>query len=258
MNERFEEDLVQAAFGDLTLEEAAEIERQAMQDPEAAKALTSYREMSEGLRSLREVPEHQLSTERLRHAILSQGLAPRRASWGFGRLLIPAGAVAMTVLGYMALNPSLRVQPQVVARPGIGNRIVIGSGGQVASDSKVFENDLMKQFADELSGRGSLAERSSLPTDEPALKRNSSPPARARSRTRYTGISVAATSYGPDPGPDGNIDGGGNPAMASADSAPQPQPDNSGIVVIESDSERATGANRATEVDSARNVVIGG
>lgn len=258
MNGRFEEDLVQAAFGDLTSEQTAEVERKASQDSETARIFASYKDMSEGLKSLREVPDHQLSTERLRHAILSQGLAPRRSGWGFGWLLVPAGAVAMTVLGYQLLKSEHSTTAGVASRQERSNPLVVGATGDVASNGKLLERDLMKLFEEELSGGGSVTERSSLPTDEPSTTRSSQLPSRARSRVEYTGISVGATSFGPDPGSvEASVEGSGSPAM-TADTTPGPQQDNSGIVVIEPDRDHATGANRATEVSSARNVVIGG
>src|SRR5687768_3632873 len=96
MNRRLEEELLQTAFGEASPEEMALLESRVMSDPEAAKALRTYQFMKEGLKDLGDVPEHQLSTERLRHAILEQGLKPKRESGNpFVWLLMPAAVAAL-------------------------------------------------------------------------------------------------------------------------------------------------------------------
>jgi hypothetical protein len=77
MNGKFEERLARLAFGDLTPEETQRLEREALGNPDAARVLMEYSAMRDGLRSLgADVPADQLSKERLRDAILGQGLRP--------------------------------------------------------------------------------------------------------------------------------------------------------------------------------------
>ena len=104
MDKKFEEKLLAAAFGDLTPEESEHLESRIGLDPEAEKALQEMRQIKQGLRELADVPPHQLSTERLRHAILHEGLKPRTQRWSFGWLAAPAAAAAALVAAYVAVS----------------------------------------------------------------------------------------------------------------------------------------------------------
>ncbi|MHB8636321.1 MAG: hypothetical protein ACYC96_07605 [Fimbriimonadaceae bacterium] len=75
MKKRLEDRLIEVAFGDRTELTASE---QAA-TPEAAARLKEYRLMRSALSQLREMPDHQLSTERLRERLLHQGLKRRRS-----------------------------------------------------------------------------------------------------------------------------------------------------------------------------------
>ena len=78
MRKRFEEELAQLAFGDLSSDRAAELRARADADPDAAQTFDTYCRMKEELRSLAvDVPAEQLSTERLRDAILKRGLTEK-------------------------------------------------------------------------------------------------------------------------------------------------------------------------------------
>jgi hypothetical protein len=75
MKKRLEDRLIEFAFSDRTETDVAELAT----TPETAARLKEYRAMRSALGSLRELPEHQLSTERLREALLHQGLKRRRS-----------------------------------------------------------------------------------------------------------------------------------------------------------------------------------
>jgi len=103
MNRKREEELMQLAFGDLR-REMGHVQGEISADPEAAKTYQAYCEMREGLKALRDVPEMQLSTERLRDAILKEGLQPKPASgWNWSWLATPiaVGACAFVVVTMM-------------------------------------------------------------------------------------------------------------------------------------------------------------
>lgn len=103
MNRKREEELMQLAFGDLR-REMGHLQGEISADPEAAKTYQAYCEMREGLKALRDVPEMQLSTERLRDAILKEGLQPKPASgWNWSWLATPiaVGACAFVVVTMM-------------------------------------------------------------------------------------------------------------------------------------------------------------
>src|SRR5690349_10801263 len=125
MNRKLEDAMVRLAFGDVTPEESAALEREAQHDPEAARALASYRRMREGLKDLHEIPEDQLSKERLRHAILSQGLRPKPVPSGRSWLWMPAAAATLA-FGMILMRGGTN-SPEV--------SIVGSAGGSVATNS---------------------------------------------------------------------------------------------------------------------------
>jgi hypothetical protein len=69
--------MIDLAFGEFSETEAAELETLAGADPIAAKQLQELRCLKSDLKALSEIPPHQLSNDRLRDAILGQGLKPK-------------------------------------------------------------------------------------------------------------------------------------------------------------------------------------
>src|SRR5690606_40471200 len=92
--------LAKAAFGESDLSEDRLIEEWLAQDAQAQEQHTQFVALKEGLRSLADVPECQLSSERLRDAILSQGVKPvRTTTW----LKWAAPALVAASLGLFAI-----------------------------------------------------------------------------------------------------------------------------------------------------------
>lgn len=97
MERNYEDKLMELAFGELNPEEATRLEARLEADPLAARDVAFTRLMREDLLSLADnVPPDQLSKERLRQAILGNGLhpVPMRRSLGLGWLWAPAAAFA--------------------------------------------------------------------------------------------------------------------------------------------------------------------
>src|SRR3569832_1202380 len=95
MKKKLEEKLAMLAFGDLNPEETTRLEMEVAGDRDAMLALEDYRGMRSGLKAMGDVPEHQLSTVRLCHAILNLGLKPMSRPQ-FGWLWMPAAAAVLT------------------------------------------------------------------------------------------------------------------------------------------------------------------
>lgn len=115
MNAKLEEKLAQLAFGDLSPEEAARIEAQVRNDPEALHALNMYHGMRAELRGLKDIPQDQMSKERLRDAILAQGLKPKATSkFGWGWLWMPAMASVLAVGIMLVRGNDVVEQPNIV------------------------------------------------------------------------------------------------------------------------------------------------
>lgn len=101
MNQRDYDLIVRAAFGESERGEEAFVEEMLRRDPEAKALFEEFSSLQGGLRDLDDVPACQLSTERLRQAILDQGVkplrrAPFRAFWGVG--LATAACLALTLV----------------------------------------------------------------------------------------------------------------------------------------------------------------
>lgn len=95
--------LAKAAFNETSPDEDRLIEEWLANDAEAQQAKREFDGLREGLRSLADVPECQLSNERLRDAILSQGVKPKTSAFQAWKWAVPtlvaacATALAVTV-----------------------------------------------------------------------------------------------------------------------------------------------------------------
>jgi hypothetical protein len=265
MNGKFEERLARLAFGDLTPEETRELERQAVGNPEAARVLNEYCAMRDGLRGLgTDVPPDQLSKERLRDAILAQGLRPQAepaAAPNRGWLWMPvlAGALAFAVF-------TLRGGPTHSAAPTV-----------VLNDAKMppLNVDLPQPTLPTPgpSTSGLVAQTSPKAIVKPEMKlvRNEAPPRSARrSRVRKTIIlqdRIVEPTPPPQEDPKTRIAQNDTPKPPETDPAkttanPEAtvvaQASPGPIVLIDSSKDAQTGANNATEVGTASNVLVGG
>lgn len=102
-----EDDLIQLAFGDLKKEHADALRQACSADAEASETLRSYEMMREGLLGLKDIPEMQMSTERLRDAILKDGLKPHPQSrFNWNLLAWPVSLGLAATMGWMYLKPS--------------------------------------------------------------------------------------------------------------------------------------------------------
>jgi hypothetical protein len=247
---KFEDKLAQLAFGDLSPEEAKRVEAQAKADPESARMLDAYRSMKSGLRNLAEVPDDQMSKERLRDAILGQGLKPERAkSGGIGWIWMPATA-AVLAAGLMlfknrpveptiALNPQSAQQDKVVLNVPDMTDLRTNVIGQPFTPGGV-------QIEKSAAAVARVTPRPSIFKEAP--KRLTTPQI---SKLEYTPLSdgpkfdTVATNSEPAP------------TTSSVDEGPVGEANTSPIVMIEDNKDSNTGAFKATEV-GASNVVIGG
>ena len=103
-----EDRLVRYAFGDVSDHERAEVEALIARDPEARRTVDQYASMRDDLGRMREVPEDQMSRERLRDAILARGLRTdplpvSRSRWQW--LWMPVAACALA-FAYVAIPHS--------------------------------------------------------------------------------------------------------------------------------------------------------
>lgn len=281
MNGKFEEKLAQLAFGDISSEEAARIEAQVHKNPEAARRLAEYRDMRGGLRAMADVPEHQLSNERLREAILARGLnsqpvedRPARRGFGAGWVWMPVAACA---LGFFLISTRHKPVPPGGPVIELGNSVA----ATTASDGHFAFNDTPTDMFPSKRVTASDIKPTVPATTSPKTSAIATPvvdiePSSSRhhfSRNRVSRREVeevanplfTADSTVVPPKWDNH------PITTPIEPPKAPKPtdkpkltdtrvaDDSGpIVLINSDTDADTGAPTATEVGTASNVVIGG
>lgn len=274
MNRKREEELMQLAFGDLRREESGRLQAELNGDPEAVKAFDVYCEMREGLKALRDVPEMQLSTERLREAILRDGLQPKRTpAWNWSWLATPiaVGACAFVVVSAM------RKPAEILPGTSTANGLVVGDFTKSGLDAPPSIMNIgpiqLDSRPDQKSG-GAV----SPPAVTAVATDSNEAPVRRRNRSRAVST-VAMLETTKVPGLARSLNAPSNSpnlneradllvasSLSSRDQAAPPmgfaQPDHNmsdsnEIVRIDSRVDTETGAAKAVEVGS-RNVEIGG
>lgn len=124
MFEKKEDKLFDFAFGELSAQEAQLIEAELMKDAPSQAEVDFLRTMKSDLASFRDIPEMQYSKERLRSAILEQGLKPKKpiGNW-LNWVLAPSAMAGVFALGFILMNGVNRKAPTYV--PGPDNRVAM-------------------------------------------------------------------------------------------------------------------------------------
>ncbi len=228
MKRKLEDQLIRLSFGDLSKEEADRIRAEVRGDAEATRMLDELQGLKSDLRSLKDVPPDQLSTERLRHAILNQGLKPKKTMGPIVGWLWAPATVMLLVFSVSLMRLRLS-EPRLPHVGGINapaprhNPVVTPSQGTQSTGDAAAQDD--ESFVDDSSS-------------------DYRPVARAHpSSSRIKRIEGAIQSGIPD-----KTDPGDDVAMTPS----------SPLVLIATDSDNDTGAKRATEVDSPTDVLISG
>lgn len=274
MRKKIEEELAKLAFGDLDADAARRLELQTQADPEASKTFDSYCRMKNELRSLcTDVPDDQLSKDRLREAILTRGLKEHRPVSRLSWLWMPAAAAVLAfsfvalkgriptgggnAMGPMVVDNSNGKIPAIegvgVERPPVNTAIVAAK----SEPAKIVVEKTPTVVAMN-TDRGSRNRRENVYED----------------RNSYESRGMLASSVPLDLKEDGTplVNGSiSEPVIfdstlvsreekRDADARPQPlaavsQPK---IVLITSETDANTGTMKATEVESTANVLVGG
>ncbi len=247
------DEILQIAFGDTN--DSARIEQLRETSHEAIREIESLRNIKLNLQQL-PVPECQLSTERLRDAILNTGLGEKTTSsqpmWKLA--WVPVAVLAVTFFGSQMIRSSRLTEPTLM-----GASIVKEEGPDVAIDFNPTIQDVFPDFPDT---EPIIIEN---PTSAPAIKHSNrkpnyasrsgssrtvllvkSEPAAKSALTAMETVAVSTPSA---------LGGGGLPIEAMA---PSGVSSDSGIVLIGSDRDSMTGANKAIEVTDTSSMVTGG
>lgn len=188
MNRKREDELMQLAFGDLRRDDSQGLHAQVETDPEAAKAYGAYCEMRDGLRALKEIPEMQLSTERLRDAILKEGLQPKRESaWNWSWLATPIAVGACAFVVVVALR-----------KPAMDTPLASSGGALITGESVAlhpqFKSGILEPNTIDFGNIAEPARETTPPAVIQATKTTDAPKATRRrsAGTRRSSVSVAA------------------------------------------------------------------
>lgn len=277
MRKKIEEELAKLAFGDLDADTARRLELQTQADPEATKTFESYCRMKNELRSLcTDVPDDQLSKDRLREAILTRGLKEHRPVSRLSWLWMPAAA-AVLAFSFVALKGRIptggsSVGPMVMDYTSgkLPNAEGIGIVRPDASDAVASNSARTKVVVDKEPTEVAMN------TERPQRDRRSfyeQPGDRGEDgSTRMRGSDINLTdanlplardealmtpvSFGPSRELESSeekkqFDARDQARPAGVSSQPK-------IVLITSETDANTGTMKATEVESTANVLVGG
>ena len=273
------------AFGELSDAEIAKIESELMLDDAFQSEANLLKDLKSDLKSFEEIPEMQFSTERLRDAILGQGLKPKKVapqwlSW----VSAPMALASVVLLAFVftgGVNRMLgRQQNPVYVSAGSSQSATSLSGPMVAVNESTFSlqskatgsqvsssaNQTPKSEDEKMQG-GRKGNRRMNPRNErakglvaaidtssrPSLARPASQSARSMRNMGVPGGvnnevagNVSISDTAPEQGSASII------SAAKAEVAPTE------IVILNSERDAGTGAAIATEVKNPTNVVIGG
>lgn len=249
--------IIKAGFGELSPDEQARLDALT---PEEREQVEQVKMVRDGLKALRDVPECQMSSERLRDAILNQGVAPSRQSkpWTFAVF-----AAAAILVAYFGAQLDVLGEPDAVGTVGPDSGSVdfenvlppldLGTLGPVASnDDATVEDTILTidppsrdivTMSNRRSG-GSTISRNGIREED--VVNLAVPPWQYGSEGSMTLVSF-------DPQPDADVF-----TMFSADTGSQDDEYSDNLVVIDYIENPDTGAFVATEVETFGDVVFGG
>lgn len=243
-----EDRLVRFAFGDVNEQEHAEIEALIARDPEARRTVEQYGAMRTDFTRLREVPEDQMSRERLRDAILARGLRaepePVKARWGW--MWMPAAACALAFAYIVMPRPSApsSVEPTLMVRNETPPKIeaLPDFAFSTKKQAPAPKTVVVKSVPEEPKPRMRRARPAPQPVefDKNELVAPSLP---KEEEKKSSGLVVDNRAPAVEPEKAPTVD----PAATS---------NNAPIVIVEPSP--TTGTNAAQEVESVSNVLVGG
>lgn len=258
MNRKLEDKLVDLAFGELTPEDAVRVEAATARDHQAAHLLSAYRDLKGDLKLLADIPEPQISTDRLRDAILSSGLqqAPKETPANSRRWLwMPAGACVLAFAAVMLRGQFAQSgEPHLVGLDSVASRVSLPEPQPFSAMTKSVDRIQAKIVATQTQAK-----------QEPIVAATT----RRQRRHHVRGYLASRMNNAADKSPSNEtlvikappIDGGAalNASNEYAMENKSDKTSSSGpIVLIADDKDAGTGTQLATEVQSASNVLVGG
>lgn len=262
--------LIKSAMGEADSQESSQAQALVESSPEAAREAAMWAQMKADFKILADVPECQLSNERMRAAVLSGSIKQRRAS-AF-RFWMPAAGLATAALFAVFLMPKNTVPPV----SGSGDAVAITTPEDRMRNEGFDATTLIDPRSSELSVP-TIEESTpeSVAPSEPApapVKRTTRPRQRTAQRVavndaakQQTAAEAAEMIVGSVVVPAMNMaatapDTNAARAMMSP-APPAPASDSSseeGVVILSRESSVGNGAPVAVEVGRRHDVVFGG
>ncbi|HEY3782402.1 MAG TPA: hypothetical protein VGL56_15070 [Fimbriimonadaceae bacterium] len=265
MKRRDEDRIIDLAFGEIPDSEAGRLQEQYNSNPAAAQTLSQFKRLKADLPLLNDIPDHQISTERLREAILRGGLKQKRNYWAWS--LVPALAAAASLFFLLPRNPSAQTVSRVQT-PAPETTVAFET---LPSQESAFHPETeLTNLNHAVRSTYSYGSDNNGDDAKPALKQ---PEKRKREYVpaELNSSMVALNSAGQ----------AGDAVIPQTEAAPANQPasqaptdltaappaddtsaaamnDPQKIIVVHDAEDNSTGAQQATEVDPTSNVVVGG
>lgn len=284
MFEKKEDKLFGYAFGDLDEHDAQVFEASLLKDEDGAEEVKFLQSIKGDLASFRDIPEMQYSKERLRGAILGQGLKPSRLGFPWlNWVLAPGAAACVIALGYVLMNGTSRKDPTLIGGPNMASNSGVGiklpEQKLTKPDAVVVQEDVNETpsgFPDIKDSHWASDDSGEKLTYRFSEKRDRvSKGSERRSRTKspflamrdvkMSAVEMASESVKTSASLTGGNGGGGamSPGAAGvvADSLMKSEPlpsVDATMIMINNDQDSGVGAPVATEVNDTKNVVIGG
>lgn len=137
-----EDELIELAFGELDSAIADQVRQSC--DESSRKVLAEYEAMCQGLKQLGDIPEMQLSNQRLRDAILQAGLKPgetRKPIFNWNLLAWPVAACLAVSLFVNLNSRNNPVPPAVVVQNTAADSAVLNPNYSAKSEPKILSLD---------------------------------------------------------------------------------------------------------------------
>lgn len=256
MNEK----IIEYAFGELDAQEAQRFEAEMLRNPSLAAEVEIYRSLRTDLPALNDIPEMQFSKERLRDAILTEGIKPKRSFAWFNWILAPSAVAGCVLLYTVAMNGNGSRNTQFVGANNVAQERIAINGDVNFS---VPATSMSATAIPESAPMSKDIPRLDAPTGSaPMEKRTKRSDFVAKKRTnRLTLVaskaSTAAASKMVVPAMKASVASLTSTAQ-NEQSGGSTEVVEAPIVLIDATTDSGAGAATATEVQDVANVVIGG
>ncbi len=241
------EQLTNMAFGDSPLVDPSTLSGAELRE------LENLKHLRQDLRLLGNVPEPQISIDRVRDAILREGLKPQaepKFGWSWFAMPLATCAIAFAIVFFRPkanVNPNIVLNPNLTAVNSKFDRVTLGSG-----DSDLRGGDLGNMISQPVGTYSSFidttGEVSSSSRDRSSSNSDSNWGISRPDPNRPLIIWPPVTDSSPAPQSD----------VAKIETVALKQDESSGLILIDQDRDNASMTPRATEVGSPSNVLVGG